>query len=275
MISTRRNLLRRGAALAATGALAGSGLLTPTRTRAQDASALPMPDVKALVFDTFGTVVDWRNGVARESEKLLKPLGYNLDWLAFADAWRKEYAPSMEEVRSGRRPFVKLDILHRENLERVLPRFNVGKLEEATLAELNLAWHKLDAWPDVGPAFALLHKRFLLAPCSNGNIALMANVARRNNIPWDAILGSEIAQGYKPQPKVYLMTCEAFNLKPEQVMMCAAHSGDLSSAQKLGMRTGHIGRPGEGGPGTGETEPRGQFDVVGKNFLDFADKLGV
>ena len=112
-----------------------------------------------------------------------------------------------------------------------------------------------------------------MAPCSNGNIALMANVARRNNIPWDAILGSEIAQGYKPQPKVYLMTCEAFNLKPEQVMMCAAHSGDLSSAQMLGMRTGHIGRPGEAGHRRDRAE--GQFDVVGKNFNDFADKLGV
>jgi 2-haloacid dehalogenase len=274
--STRRDLIRRGAALAATSALAGSGLLTPSRARAQiTPTGGPLPEVKALVFDTFGTVVDWRNGVARETERILKPMGYNLDWLEFASAWRREYAPSMEEVRAGRRPFVKLDILHRENLERVLPSFKVGKLDESTLAELNLAWHKLDAWPDVGPAFARLHKRFLLAPCSNGNIALMADVARRNNIPWDAILGSEIAQGFKPQPKVYLMTCEAFNLKPEQVMMCAAHSGDLSSAQKLGMRTGHIGRPGEGGPGTGETEPKGNFDVVGKNFHDFADKLGV
>jgi hypothetical protein len=124
--SSRRNLIRCGAALAATGAMAGSGLITPTRVRAQGAAGQPMPEVKALVFDTFGTVVDWRNGVARESEKLLKPLGYNIDWLAFADAWRKEYGPSMEEVRAGRRPFVKLDILHRENLERVLPRFNVG-----------------------------------------------------------------------------------------------------------------------------------------------------
>ena len=230
-ISTRRTVIH-GAALMTAGAPAGSGLLTPSRARAQGAAGLPMPDVKALVFDTFGTVVDWRNGVARETEKILKPMGYDLDWLAFADAWRKEYAPSMDEVRSGRRPFVKLDILHRENLERILPRFKVGKLEEPALAELNLAWHKLDAWPDVGPAFARLHKRFLLAPCSNGNIALMA-------------------------------------------MMCAAHSGDLSSAQKLGMRTGHVGRPGEGGPGTGETEPKGQFDIVGKNFHDFADKLGV
>jgi 2-haloacid dehalogenase len=259
----------------AMGTLAGSGVFTPRPLRAQGAAGLPMPEVKALVFDTFGTVVDWRNGVAHEAERILKPLGYDLDWLAFADVWRQEYGPSMEEVRNGRRPFVKLDILHRENLDRIRPRFKLDKLEEPTLAELNLAWHKLDAWPDVGPAFARLHKRFLMAPCSNGNIALMADVARRNNLPWDAILGSEIAQGYKPQPKVYLATCEAFNLKPEQVMMCAAHSGDLSSAQKLGMRTGHIGRPGEGGPGTGEAEPKGSFDVVGKNFHDFADKLGV
>jgi 2-haloacid dehalogenase len=272
---TRRTLIRRGAALATTGMLAGSGLFARSRALAQGAAGQPMPEVKAVVFDTFGTVVDWRNGVAREAERLLKPMGYDVDWPAFAEAWRKEYGPSMEEVRSGRRPFVKLDILHRENLDRVLPRFKLDKIDEPTRAELNLAWHKLDAWPDVGPAFARLHKRFLMAPCSNGNIALMADVARRNNLPWDAILGSEIAQGYKPQPKVYLATCEAFNLKPAQVMMCAAHSGDLAAAQALGLRTGHIGRPGEGGPGTGETEPKGSFDVVGKNFQDFADKLGV
>jgi 2-haloacid dehalogenase len=275
MSSTRRSLLRHGAALMATGALAFPGASGATRARAQDTAALPMPDVKALVFDVFGTVVDWRSGVARETQRILKPMGYELGWLSFADAWRAEYGPSMDEIRSGRRPFVKLDILHRENLERILPRFKIEKLDGPTLAELNLAWHKLDAWPDVGPAFARLHKRFLMAPCSNGNIALMADVARRNNLPWDAILGAEIAQGYKPQPKVYLMTCEALNLKPEQVMMCAAHSGDLSAAQKLGLRTGHVGRPGEGGPGTGEMEPKGSFDVVGKNFHDFADKLGV
>ena len=273
--STRRRLIHATAALAAAGALIGSGPFALRRARAQGAASQPMPDVKALVFDTFGTVVDWRNGVAREAERILKPMGYELDWLAFADAWRKEYGPSMEEIRTGRRPFVKLDILHRENLERIQARFKLDKLAEPTLAELNLAWHKLDAWPDVGPGFARLHKRFLMAPCSNGNIALMADVGRRNNLPWDAILGSEIAQGYKPQPKVYLMTCEAFNLKPEQVMMCAAHSRDLSAAQKLGLRTGHVGRPGEGGPGTGEAEPKGSFDVVGKDFHDFADKLGV
>ncbi len=159
MNSTRRSLIRSGAALVAAGALAGSGPFAPSRARAQ-ARGLPMPDVKALVFDTFGTLVDWRNGVAREAERILKPMGHDLDWLAFADAWRKEYDPSMEEVRSGRRPFVKLDILHRESLERIGPRFKLEKLAEPTLAELTLAWHKLDAWPDVVPAFARLHKRF-------------------------------------------------------------------------------------------------------------------
>ena len=125
MNSTRRSLIRRGAAMVATGVLAGSGVFAPSRARAQGAAGLPMPGVKALVFDTFGTVVDWRNGVAREAERLLKPMGYDADWLAFAEAWRKEYGPSMEEVRSGRRPFVKLDILHRENLDRILPRVNI------------------------------------------------------------------------------------------------------------------------------------------------------
>jgi 2-haloacid dehalogenase len=145
MNSTRRSLIRRGAALAATGALAGSGVFAPSLARAQGGAGLPMPGVKALVFDTFGTVVDWRNGVARETERILKPMGYDFDWLAFAEAWRKEYGPSMEEIRSGRRPFVKLDILHRENLDRLRPRFKLEKLDESTLAELNLAWHKLDA----------------------------------------------------------------------------------------------------------------------------------
>src|SRR5882762_2787879 len=139
MYSTRRNLIHRGTALVAAGTLAGSRLFAPSPVRAQGAAELRMPDVKALVFDTFGTVVDWRNGVARETERILKPMGYDIDWLAFADAWRKEYGPGMEEVRSGRRPFAKLDILHRENLERILPRFKVAKLAEPTIVELNLA----------------------------------------------------------------------------------------------------------------------------------------
>jgi 2-haloalkanoic acid dehalogenase type II len=146
--------------------------------------------VKALFFDVFGTLVDWRTSIAREAEAMLKPLSFTLDWLAFADAWRGEYQGAMDEVRSGRIPFCKLDILHRRNLELILPRFHVDTLSEEQRRELNLAWHKLDAWPDVPPGLARLKKRYMLAPVSNGNISLMVDLARRNNLPWDAILGS-------------------------------------------------------------------------------------
>jgi 2-haloacid dehalogenase len=234
----------------------------------------PLPDVQALLFDVFGTVVDWRSGVAREAEKVLKPLGYSLDWLAFADAWRAQYQPGMEEVRSGGRPFVKLDVIHRVMLDRIKPRFGLEKLDEATQAELNLAWHRLDVWPDVGPGFARLRTRLRLCPCSNGNIAIMADVGRRNDLRWHAVLGSEIAGDFKPKPRVYLASAEALNLKPSQCMKVAAHSPDLAAAQAQGLRTGHVGRPGEGGPGTGEQAPKGTFDVVAKDFVDFAMKMG-
>jgi 2-haloacid dehalogenase len=234
----------------------------------------PLPEVQALFFDVFGTVVDWRNGVAREAEKILKPLGYSLDWLAFADAWRAEYQPGMEEVRSGGKAFVKLDIIHRRMLDRIKPRFGLEKLDEATQAELNLAWHRLDVWPDVGPGFARLRARLKLCPCSNGNIAIMADIGRRNDLRWHAVLGSEIAGDFKPKPRVYLASAEALNLKPSACMMVAAHSPDLAAARAQGLRTGHVGRPGEGGPGTGELAPKGTFDVVAKDFVDFAAKMG-
>ena len=231
--------------------------------------------VKALFFDVFGTLVDWRTSVAREAEAILKPRGHALDWLAFADAWRGEYQPAMEEIRSGRAPFVKLDVLHRKNLERILPRFGVAPLPEATAQHLNLAWHRLDAWPDVAAGLTRLKKRFRLAPCSNGNIALMVDIARRNKFMWDAVLGSEIARDFKPKPAVYLMTAAALNLRPEEVMMCAAHSDDLRSAASNGLRTAHIARPGENGPGTGESAPRTPVDFAAKNMEDLAAQLGV
>jgi 2-haloacid dehalogenase len=268
----RRALLRGGAALA--GAVCGAGILPSSKARAQAAAANPVPEVRALFFDVFGTVVDWRSGVAREAENTLKPMGYSLDWLAFADAWRAEYQPGMDEVRSGRQPFAKLDVLHRRMLDKIKPRFGLDKLDEATLAELNLAWHRLDAWKDVGPGFARLRSRLMLCPCSNGNIAIMADIGRRNDLRWHAVLGSEIAGDFKPKPQVYLASAEALNLKPSQCMMVAAHSPDLTAAAKQGLRTGHVGRPGEGGPGTGETAPKGSFDVVAKNFEEFADKMG-
>ena len=234
-----------------------------------------MEEVKALVFDVFGTLVDWRGGVARESQSVLAPRGYKLDWIAFADAWRAEYQPAMEEVRSGKLPYVKLDIIHRRMLDRIRPRFGLQGLDEATLQQLNLAWHKLDAWPDTTAALYRLRKRYLLAPCSNGNIALMADLARHNDFRWDAILGSEIARDYKPKPVVYLATAEAFNLQPAQVMMVAAHSNDLEAAGQVGLRTGHIARPDEYGPSTGETGPTVRVDIHGSSLADLATKLGV
>jgi 2-haloacid dehalogenase len=229
--------------------------------------------MRALFFDVFGTIVDWRTGVAHEAQAILKPLGYALDWLAFADAWRAQYQPGMDEVRTGRIPFAKLDVIHRRMLDRIRPRFGLEKVDEDVLAELNLAWHRLDAWKDVAPGFARLRRRFLLAPCSNGNIALMVDLARRNDIRWDAILGSEIAGDFKPKPRVYLAAAEALNLQPGECMMVAAHSNDLAAAAALGLRTGHVARPGENGPGTGEVAPRVPVDVAARSFEDLADKL--
>jgi 2-haloacid dehalogenase len=234
-----------------------------------------MQPPKACFFDVFGTMVDWRTSVAREAEAILKPLGFGLDWLAFADAWRGEYQPAMEEIRSGRLAFCKLDVLHRRNLERILPRFNVSGLSEDTKRQLNLAWHRLDAWPDAAPGLMRLKQNCLLAPVSNGNISLMVDLARRNNFPWDAILGSEIAGDFKPKPRVYLAACEAFDLEPSDCMMVAAHSNDLAHAAKNGLRTGHIARPSEHGPGKGETAPSVPVDVAGSSLEDLAGKLGL
>ena len=202
-----------------------------------------MEGVKALFFDVFGTLVDWRTSIARESQILLEPLSYALNWLEFADAWRAEYQPGMEEVRSGRIPFSRLDIIHRRMLERIRPRFGLEKLDDATLRDLNLAWHRLDAWIDVPAGLQRLRNRCYLAPVSTGNISLMADLARRNHIHWDAILGAEIAGDYKPKPRVYLASAEALSLEPGQCMMVAAHSSDLQAAAEQGLRTAHIARP--------------------------------
>jgi 2-haloacid dehalogenase len=229
---------------------------------------------KALFFDVFGTVVDWRSGVAREANNILAPIGYKLDWLAFADAWRDQYQPAMEEVRGGRVPFSKLDVLHRRNLERILPRFGITGLAQDVARNLNLAWHRLDGWPDARPGLARLKRRNLLAPVSNGNISLMVDLARRNDFPWDAILGAETAGDYKPKPRVYLAACEAFDLPPGDCMMVAAHTNDLLAAAKCGLRTAHIARPDERGPGTGEAAPKAPVDLAARSLEDLADKLG-
>jgi len=230
---------------------------------------------RALFFDVFGTLVDWRSSIAREAEHILGDLGYQLDWAAFADAWRGEYQPGMEEVRAGRIPFSKLDVLHRHNLERILPRFGLQNLSDEVLQDLNLAWHRLDAWPDVPAALKRLKQKFLLAPCSNGNISLMVDLARRNDLPWDAILGAEVAGDYKPKPRVYLAACAAFDLAPGECMMVAAHSGDLAAAAQCGLLTAHTARVDEYGPNTGEANPAVPVNFAAKDLAGLADQLGV
>jgi len=231
--------------------------------------------VKALFFDVFGTLVDWRSSIAREAEALLKPKGITLDYLAFADAWRGEYQGAMEEVRAGRIGFCKLDVLHRRNLELTLDRFDVSNLSEEEKRTLNLAWHRLDAWPDVPAGLARLKRGYVIAPVSNGNISLRVDLARRNGFPWDAILGAEIAGDYKPKPRVYLAAAEAVDLKPEACMMVAAHSSDLAAAAVLGLRSAHVARPNEHGPGRGEAAPKIATDLAVKSVEELAAKLGV
>jgi 2-haloacid dehalogenase len=230
---------------------------------------------KALFFDVFGTLVDWRTSIAREAEQILSLHGHKLDWPAFADAWRNEYQPAMEEVRSGRIPFCKLDVLHRYNLEKILPRFGIASLDEATKQNLNLAWHRLDAWPDTAIGLARLKRQFLIAPVSNGNVSLMVALARRNGLPWDAILGSEIAGDFKPKPRVYLAACEAFDLPPGECMMVAAHPSDLSAAAACGLHTAYIDRPLEHGAGAAPKAPVGKVDYTATSIEDLAAQLGL
>jgi 2-haloacid dehalogenase len=235
-------------------------------------------DVHALVFDVFGTVVDWRTGVARESAPLLARYAPSADPAAFADAWRRRYSPAMEEVRSGRRPFERLDVLHRENLEAVLPEFGIdrGAVPPSELDALNLAWHRLDPWPDSAPGLARLKRRFIIAPLSNGNIRLMLDVAKRAGLPWDAILGAEVVQTYKPTPEFYLRTAETLMLKPEQVCLVAAHNDDLAAARRCGLQTAFIPRPTEHGPRqTTDLRPEGDWDMVARDLIDLAGQCGL
>jgi 2-haloacid dehalogenase len=230
--------------------------------------------VKALVFDVFGTLVDWRSSIAREAQQVLALRGISLAWDAFADAWRDQYQPAMEEVRSGRLPFSKLDALHRRNLDVVLREFGLESVDEATRRHLNLAWHRLDAWPDVAPGLARLRARYRIAPCSNGNISLMVDLARRNGLPWDAILGAELARDYKPKAVVYLSAAAAFDCEPHEVMMVAAHSSDLQAAAAAGLRTAFIARPDEHGPGRGESRASVPVDLAAGGITELADRLG-
>ena len=222
--------------------------------------------VKALIFDVFGTCVDWRSSVTREVAKVFP----DLDAAAFATAWRAEYDPAMARIRDGGRGYVPLDELHLENLHRVAAAFDVSAPDH-----LIAAWERLDPWPDVVPGLAAMKAHRIVAPCSNGSIALMTRLARWGGLPWDCILGAEIARDYKPKPQVYRASCAALRLAPSEVMMVAAHNDDLAAARDAGLATAFVPRPSEHGPGqTTDLAPAADWDVVAEDFRDLARRLG-
>jgi len=231
--------------------------------------------VKALVFDTFGTIVDWRGSIIAEGEAWGKSKGLTIDWPRFADRWRGGYAPSMDKVRKGEMPWTKLDALHRMILEDLLKEFGIKGLTEEEKDHWNRVWHRLKPWPDSVAGLTRLKKKFTIAPLSNGNVSLLADMAKNAGLPWDLILSAELARHYKPDRETYLSAPEFLSLKPEEVMMTAAHRGDLESARKYGLRTGFIHRPDEFGPTRrGDTAKPGDFDVVAEDAVDLAAKMG-
>lgn len=229
-----------------------------------------------LGFDVFGTVVDWRTGVARKAAPFLRAWGLDVDPSVFADEWRALYQPAMEEVRAGRRPWARLDVLNRENLERVLRGhgLDVATLPATDLAMLNLAWQELDPWPNAREGLARLKRRFAIGPLSNGHLAGMMRLARFGGLPWDVIVGAEIARSYKPQPQTYLLSVEAVGLTPRQVAMVAAHNDDLRAARACGLGTIFVRRPHEHGPRQqSDLRAEEDWDVVADSLVEVADIL--
>jgi 2-haloacid dehalogenase len=232
-------------------------------------------DVRALVFDVFGTVVDWRTSVAREVEAVANAKGVKVDGPAFADAWRAQYAPSMNRVRTGELPWTKLDDLHRMVLDRILPEFGLAELTAEEKGALNRAWHRLRPWPDVVVGLTRLKRRFIIAPLSNGNIALMTNLAKHGGLPWDCILGAELIRRYEPDPEVYESAAGFLGLGVGEAMMVAAHLRDLCAAKGVGLRTAFVVRPHEFGPArTPDLTPDASVDVSASGFEDLARRLG-
>ena len=244
------------------------------------ARAQPDPDrlamVKAMTFDVFGTVVDWRSSIVREGEELTAREGIEVDWPKFADAWRAGYGPAMRRVRSGELPWTRIDDLHRMILDGLLPEFGLTALTEAERDDLNRVWHRLSPWPDTVSGLTRLRTRYVLATLSNGNVALLVNMAKHSGLPWDAVLSAELAHQYKPDPEVYLTAADLLGLEPAQVMMVAAHKGDLRAAAAIGFKTAYVPRPLEYGPDREiDTTPDPSFDVNATDFNDLADQLGL
>ena len=224
--------------------------------------------MKALLFDVFGTCVDWRTTVIRAGEEL----GI-ADAAALADAWRARYQPQLDTVRSGAREWTNLDVLHREALDDVLDELRVDMPADER-DRFAFVWHRLDPWPDTVEGLTRVKREHIIAPVSNGHIALIVDMARHAGLPWDAVLGAELARAYKPAPEVYLASVAALGLEPHDAAMVAAHNGDLEAAQALGFKTAFVRRPTEHGPGqTTDLEPAGEYDLVAEDLIDLAQQL--
>ena len=233
-------------------------------------------DIRALVFDVFGTVVDWRAGVIREGTALSAAKGIAVDWPAFADAWRAGYQPAMQRARAGEIAWTNIDGLHRTLLDGLLPTVGLEALSEAERDHLNRAWHRLDPWPDVLAGLRRLKSRFTISTLSNGNVSLLVAMAKHGRLPWDCVLSAELFRHYKPDPEVYLGAARLLDVRPEQLLMVAAHPSDLEAAARAGLPTAYVPRPLEFGAGSELRDPPGarRFDLVAADFGDLASRLG-
>jgi 2-haloacid dehalogenase len=264
----RRTLVKLGASVLLLAPLLGTRVVAAT----QDATPL---GVKALVFDVFGTVVDWRSSIIREGQLLAQQKGYTVDWGLFADRWRAGYGPSMNRVRSGELPWTKLDALHRTVLDELVIEFGLTGLTEKELVDFNLAWHRLIPWPDTLAGLNRLRNKYVIASLSNGNVSLLVDIAKNAGIQWDTVLSAELSRHYKPDPEAYLKAPELLSLAPEQVLMVATHPSDLRSAAQAGLKTAYVHRVLERGPENPKVPPaRDEFDLFADDFLDLAQQLG-
>ena len=230
--------------------------------------------VKALTFDVFGTVVDYRTSIIKELRQLGREKAIIADWEAFTDRWRGGYAPAMDQVRRGEIAWKNIDELHRIVLDQLVDEFQINDLSESELVRLNKAWHRLEPWPDSVPGLKRLKNKYTLVTLSNGNISLLANMAKFSGLPWDVILSAELAGHYKPDKEVYLMAVNLLDLAPEEIMMVAAHRYDLDAASELGFRTAYLSRPFEFGP-EGETDEADDmpYDIIATDMNDLAQSL--
>jgi 2-haloacid dehalogenase len=279
----RLNLNRRGFLMITGAGMVGTSLSHSTVAVAQQSTPgsekqnAVLTDVRACVFDTFGTVVDWRSSVIAEATKWGNARGLNIDWSEFTDRWRMGYGPAMDKVRQGEIPWTTLDDLHRMILEDLLKHYRIEGLTEEEKTDWAHVWRRLRPWPDSVEGLIRLKRKYIISPMSNGNVALMTRLAKFAGLPWDLVLGSDIVQHYKPDREMYMSAPLYLDLKPEQVMMCAAHVGDLKAARSFGLRTGFIYRPSEyggGSVGVPDKAKPGDFDVVSQSIVELAQQLG-